>query len=218
MTELTKGRFNVRKLVLQLVIGAGSGGLITYGALTLLDGRGFDADDPSRMLALAVGLVFAVIGLFVALGLAMPRAGTQLLNVEDADELRDLGKALRSGAALFLLAGAGLLALALGGADGEQRLLSLTASAWIAAACFIGVVAVAIASRKNSDEMMNALSREASSLSLYVISVLAILWAVLAHLGRAPALDAIGVLAGILGIQLLAVMVVVGRGGLLAPR
>lgn len=207
-----------RKLILQFVTGALSGALVTYGVLELLDGSGFDADNPSRMMALAVGLVFAIIGLFVALGLAMPRAGTRLLNVEDEEELREQGKALRAGALLFVFLGGGVLALALGGGHGEQGVLSLSISAWTATAFFLAAVAVAIANRNNSDEMMRSLSHKASTLSLYVISALAMLWAILAHLGRAPDLDALGVLAGILSIQLVAVMVVVGRGGLLGSR
>jgi cytochrome bd-type quinol oxidase subunit 2 len=218
MTELTKPRFNLRKFVMQLVVGAVSGAAITYGTLKLLDGSGFDADDPSRMLALAVGLVFAIIGVFVALGVAVPRAGAHLLNVEDADELREQRKTLRSSALLFVLTGAGLLALALGGAEGEQRLLSLAASAMIAAACFAAVVLLAVVNRNSGDEMMRSMSRQASVVALYTIAVLAILWAILAHLGRAPQLDSLGVLAGILAIQLVSVFVVVGRGGLLVPR
>ena len=51
-------RLNTRKLVIQLVAGMLTGMIVTYGALTFLDGRGFDIDDPSRMLALAIGLIF----------------------------------------------------------------------------------------------------------------------------------------------------------------
>ena len=212
-----RGPSKTRKLILQFIAGALSGALVTYGALELLDGTGFDARDPSRMMALAVGLVFAIIGLFVALGVAMPRAGTGLLNVEDADELQEQGRSLRAGSLLFVLGGAGLLALALGG-EGDEAVLSLSASAWTGGAFFLAAIAVAFVNRNNSDEMMRSLSREASTLSLYVISALAILWAILAHLGRAPELDALGVLAGIFAIQLVAVMVVVGRSGLLKPR
>jgi len=207
-----------RKLILQFVVGAVTGAVFTYSALKLLDGNGFDADDPSRMLAFAVGLVFAIIGLFVALGVAVPRAGSQLLNVEDEDELREQAKALKAGALLFVLGGAGLLALALGGGEGEQALLSPGTSALLGGACFIAAIVVSLVNRNNSDEMMRSLSREASALSLSIISILAILWAILAHFGRAPGLDALGVLAGILAIQRVAVMIVVGRGGLLAPR
>ncbi len=218
MSDLSQPRFNVRKVVMQIMVGAVSGAAITYATLKLLDGNGFDADDPSRMMALAVGLVFAILGLFVALGVAAPRAGAQLLNVEDADELREQRKTLRSSALLFVLTGAGLLALALGGGEREQGLFSLETSALLASACFAALVLLAVVTRNSGDEMMRSLSRQSSAVALSVISVLAILWAILAHLGRAPQLDSLGVLAGILAIQLASIFVVVGRRGLLAPR
>ena len=65
---------------------------------------------------------------------------------------------------------------------------------------------------------MRAIGREASVVSLYAITALALLWAVLGNFGRAPDLSAIGVLAGILGVQMAATMVVIGRRGMLAPH
>ena len=218
MTDLSEPRFNVRKFVMQIVVGAVSGGVITYTVLKLLDGNGFDADDPSRMMALAVGLVFAILGLFVALGVAAPRAGAHLLNVEDADELREQRKTLRSSSLLFVLTGAGLLALALGGGAGEQGLLSLETSALVAAVSFAAVIVLAVANRNSGDEMMRALSRQSSVVALCTITLIAILWVILDRFERVPQVDSLGVLAGILGIQLISVFVVVGRGGLLAPR
>ena len=77
-----------RKLVLQVIVGAIAGGVITFFTLNAIEASGFDLDDPSRVLALAIGLVLALMGLFVGLGAAVPGPGSRLLNVEDEEELR----------------------------------------------------------------------------------------------------------------------------------
>ena len=105
MTDLhAQPRFKTRKLVIQLVAGMLTGMIVTYGALTFLDGRGFDVHDRSRMLALGLGLVFAIIGGIVAFGVAAPKAGSHLLNVEDAEELSEQAAMLRKGSAIYVLA------------------------------------------------------------------------------------------------------------------
>ena len=114
-----------RKLVLQLVTGALTGGLVTYGALTALGEGGFDIDNPERVVGLLTGLIFALVGAMVGLGLVAPRLGSQLLNVEDAEELREQSRPLRTGALAMLFGGLGLIALAIAAAAGEPGVLSI---------------------------------------------------------------------------------------------
>ena len=58
--------------------------------LTFVGKSRFDLDDPARLIALAVGLVFALIGpVRRRLAWWRPEPGAHLLNVEDEDELRE---------------------------------------------------------------------------------------------------------------------------------
>ena len=83
------GASKVRKLAMQMVAGAAVGASVTFGLLTFVGKSRFDLDDPSRVIALVTGLVFALTGLVVGLGVMAPKSGAHLLNVEDAEELRE---------------------------------------------------------------------------------------------------------------------------------
>ena len=51
-----------RKLVMQILFGAIAGGAMTFLTLNAIEGRGFDLDNPSRVVALLLGLVFVLMG------------------------------------------------------------------------------------------------------------------------------------------------------------
>jgi hypothetical protein len=208
----------VRKLVMQLVIGALTGAAVTFAVLSGLEGSGVDLGDSARMGALLTGLILAVIGLFVGLGIMAPKAGSRILNVEDADEIREQRTQLGLGSLVMLLGGLGLMALAVARVDGEPGLLSAQAALIFTAICFVTTAALAYMSRSGSDELMRSLSAEAAVLTVYALLVIAGVWATLAHLGYADWITPLGFLAGLTMIQLLAVFWVVGRRGLLKPR
>ncbi|WP_118856808.1 hypothetical protein [Sphingomonas mesophila] len=206
-----------RKLILQTVIGAIAGASATLAALFALDGR-IDIDDPSRMLALITGLVLMVIGLFVGFGLAAPKLGSQLLNVEDADELHEQRRPLSLAALILLFAGAGLMALAMAATGDEPGVLSPRSALILVAIAFAGTVIVAVMSRRSNDELMRSLSAQACVLTLYALLIVGTVWATLAHLGFVGWITPLGFLAGLTALQLLAGFVVVGRSGLMTPR
>lgn len=207
-----------RKLIVQLVAGALTGGLVTYGVLTTLGDTGFDIDDPARAVALVTGLILAIIGAMVGFGLAAPRIGAELLNVEDAEELKEQARPLRQGALLFLFGGLGLVALAVTAVDGAPGVLSVQAGAIITGLCFAAAAVIGYLNRNVSDELMRQLGREASALSMSIVTVIALVWGPLAYLGFAPWISPLGAIAGLFAVQLLAVFAVCAKRGLLAPR
>lgn len=211
-------RSKMRKLVIQLVTGALIGALGTFALLTALGQGGFDIDDPARALALLTGLVFALVGAMVGLGLVAPTIGSQLLNVEDADELREQARPLRQGSIVMVLAGVGLMALAVTGVDGAPGVLSPTAGAAIAGLCFVATVLLSFRNRNGSDELMRAVGREASAFAMSVVMLIALVWATLATLGFVPWVSPLGLLAGLFAVQFFAVFAVCAKRGLLMPR
>ena len=93
------------RLLLQMLVGAVLGGSVTYGSLMLIKGRMPILDDPQRLVAIGIGLIFFLMGLFVAVAAAIPRPGSVLLNVEDEEELREPGPDLRNSALMCGLIG-----------------------------------------------------------------------------------------------------------------
>ena len=206
-----------RKLLLQMAVGAITGAVVTFLALQSVEGSGLDLGDPARVLALLLGIVFGLMGIFVGVGTAMPGPGSRLLNVEDEEELREQRKSLWTGAIVCLLVAAMMITLALAGADG-QGLVSREAAAAILAAATIATAVVSYVGRNDYDELMRAISQEGMAWGMYVSMTVFMIWGSLAHLGYAPWISPLGMVGGLLAIQLLVIFVVCGRRGLLRPR
>ncbi|QNM83180.1 hypothetical protein H8M03_02150 [Sphingomonas sabuli] len=204
-----------RKLILQLVSGMIVGALAGYFVFAWLDGQGTMFEDGSRAFAIGVGLVYSLMGLVVALGLIAPGPGAHLLNVEDATEIVEQRGILWPSAIASLLIGLALLVLGVGG---EGAMIEPIPAFLLAAVGLGGATAITVATRDRNDEMMRAVSRDSSVLSLTLGGILLSLWGGLAHLGLASWIEPLGLVAGIYALLFFSVLLVAGRRGLLMPR
>jgi len=216
MSQVMDGA-KTRKLLLQGLSGAVAGALVTYFAFEYSDNVA-DLDDPSRLAAMAVGIVYALMGLFVAIGSLVPGAGAKFLNVEDAAEIVEERSKFAPGAAACGLMGILLIALALTPGGDLPGALTRDAAAIVAAAAFAGLVVVSIWMHGRLDEFNRSLGMEASALAFELWLLLFGGWAALAHLGYVEWIQPLGLLAGFAILQLGATFWVIGRRGLLVPR
>jgi cytochrome bd-type quinol oxidase subunit 2 len=206
------------KLLLQLLLGAVSGGLAMSGIIWALHRQEGLLDDPARMAALGTAMVYALMAVIVGLGSAAPRVGSHALNVEDADELIEQRPNLLIGAVSFLLVALLLTALAVAQGPGVDGVLAPRTAGLIAAACGIALSIMTVAYRNRGDEMMRAVSREASSWTLAFVFLLFGSWSALAHLALASPFKPLLFVAGFFALYLLAVFVAAGRRGMMKPR
>ena len=207
-----------RKLVVQMLVGAVAGAAVTLLTLNAIEGAGFNLDDPSRVSALLVGLVFLLMGAIVGLGVAMPGPGAHLLNVEDADELREQRKPLWRSAVSVLLIGTMMLALALAGGGDWAGIVSRQAAVIAVGAAVAGTTLLSLLARNDHDELMRSLAREGAACGMYASLAIFIVWGSLAHLGYAPWITPLGMVSAMLAIMLAAIFAVCGLRGVLTPR
>lgn len=172
-----------------------------------------DLKNPSVVLAAACGIIYLLIGLMVAFGVAAPKTGAHFLNVEDAEELREERHKIGTSSFASILIGIFVLVLAMeGGAIGSQVALV------VAALCLVGIVAVTVAGAKQYDELTWQLAQEASAWGFYATLVVLGGWAALAHLGFVAWVSPLAFVALLIFLQLLTAFVAVGRRGMLMPR
>lgn len=203
-----------KRLVLQTVVGAFFGAATTYAALTLIEGSFPILEDPQRLAAMAVGLVYLLMALLVAFGTVMTRPGSVLLNVEDESELIERRPDLRNSAIMCGLIGMILLTLSLTTSTSPGLLSERVGTALLA----VGLVALFVGSyamRNMGDELDKALAAESSALAMHLSISLFGAWGVLAFLGHAPWIAPLGLLAGMSAMYLVAIMWKAGRRGLL---
>lgn len=217
-STIAPAKTKMRKMVVQIVVGAIAGAVATLAALTALESWSFDLDDPSRVAALLTGLVFVLMGLLVGIGVALPGPGSRLLNVEDADELREKRKPLWRSAAVVLLVGTMMLVLALAEGGHWIGLVSREAAAMLVAAAVAGTALLSYFGRNDNDELMRTVAQEGAAWALYGSLALFITWGSLAHLGYLAWITPLGMVSALLAIMLVAIFTVCGVRGLLTPR
>ena len=201
-----------RKLIFQLVFGGLIGGLAGYFGLGVLDTETMAAD---QVIVSGVGLVYLLMGLVVGFGLAAPKLGSNILNVEDAEEIRDQRRILTGSAICMVALGIALIVLPMAG-PGNQMSPLVGFGGLIAALVILTVIS--IRDWKYYDEMMLQLSRDAGNLAFGGIGGVLLIWASAAWVELAPAPTPLELVAIISGGFLMAIFVASARRGLLRPR
>ncbi|RJY09026.1 hypothetical protein [Aurantiacibacter aquimixticola] len=189
-----------------------------FGAMLVkeaLDSGKFASVGASVEIASLVGMIYLITGLFVGLGSLAPNAGAKVLNVEDADELREQRAMLLYSSVGMFAAGLALILVALAEAGGP-----VTPGLALLVYGVLAVVAIftSVKSWKQQDELMRAVGRETASLSYYLMLLVGGTWALLAHLAYLPAAQPLDWLTMFWSLFLLATFIVVGRRGMLNMR
>jgi O-antigen/teichoic acid export membrane protein len=196
--------------------GAAAGGLAGFLFADRIDAMlGGPEPDPSRLVAFMVALVYGATALLVLAGLVNPRIGARFLNVEDADELIEQRRQLVLSALSMLSIAGILLALAFAAPAGP-----LPREAALGAAMLGFVVLAALSARVRGmlDELMRAVSQEATVWGFHLLAVGGGVWSVAAHLGYAPAPQPLDFITAAAAALLVGAFIAVGKRGMLAPR
>jgi hypothetical protein len=207
-------QLNVRKLVPQMLAGGVVGLLaVTVGDRLLPDLPA--AAGPGAAVLFGVGAMYAVMGLFVGLGVAIPSLGARMLNVADHDDLADQRAMLTGSAVCCISLGLALMLLAYSGPESEIPSALAIGALAVALSIYVGVT---VAQWRLYDELMRGLWLESSAIMAGIAFPAISLWAALAHNGLLAPIDPLGLIAGLAGSMLLATFIAVGRRGLLMPH
>ncbi|MBL0916096.1 MAG: hypothetical protein IBJ13_11475 [Sphingopyxis sp.] len=201
---------------MKMLVGGLVGAAVAAGALELAGSALLDAMGPSRVALAGVGVIYALIAAMVGFGVAAPQAGARLLNVGDADELREeragmLLSVVTMGAIGLVLV---LLALASGpGFAGPVPARLAFASLVLAVA---GGLVASWVWRDRYDELNRQLGLEGCLWAFCLSWVLLTLWGAADFLGFGLALTAIDVVTTLAAMMLLGSFVAVGRRGMMS--
>jgi hypothetical protein len=202
------------KVLVRIVLGGVAGfALMKYG---LGDGLGqmlrAAGAGPGAVSLAAFGLVFALMGVFVGLGAAVPALGARVLNVgsrEDIDEQRAM---LLGSAVSCTVLGIGMTLLALAGPAGPVP-SGLALSAFVFA--LVLSAAIAVLQWPRYDELWRSLTIEGTAFGGGMLAITLLVWSALAATGNAVLPDAAGLIALVMGLTLLGCFVAIGRRGML---
>ena len=169
-----------RRLAVPLLVGALTGGLASFTFLQLIEFDGREGLGTSREIAGLVGVLYVLSGLAVLVGALSPRVGSKFLNVEDADELREMRSGLQSSGSAMILLGGTLVLLAIAG---DGAFVPAGVAAILAVAMIVLASVLSIRSKRYSDEMQRALSADATATAFYLLFFFGGGWALFAHFG-----------------------------------
>lgn len=213
MTGTIGTKSKTRKMLLQALAGGVVGFLSAYFLLPALS---LDSMAGDAVILAGIGLIYAMMGLLVAIGLIAPNSfGAKMLNVEDAEELREQKRILTGSSISMIAIGASFIILVMSGPGG-----TFPAIAGFAAICASLVVTLLIAVRdwKLYDELMRQVTLEASYLTFGILCLAAWIWCAAAWVEMLSAPTPLAILSMISGGYLLAVFIVSAKRGMLTPR
>jgi len=213
--EATEKKRKLKKTIVALALGGVSGFLGALGLMKLIDTGVLGELGASREIAALVALIYLLTAGAIAVGLVNPKAGARFLNVEDAEELDEQRGMLLYSTIGMAVAGLALLIVALAGTGGP-----IDATTALIAYIVLSVVAVvtSVKSHKLQDELMQAVGKEAGSMSFYLIVLFGGTWALLAHLGFVGGPAPLDWLTMFWAFMLLAAFIVTAKRGMLAMR
>lgn len=212
--ENSKGG-TIKKLIVPLVLGGFVGFALAFGIGQLGGEIGDTGLSQSAEIATLTGGFYVVMGIFVGGGTLMPRAGAKLLNVEDAEELREQRSMLLQSSFAMGLWGLALVTLAL---SGFVALLSPALTLALAVVLYVVGLYFVVRSYAASDELMMAVNREAGNWSYGLVFLVLGSWSALAHVGYLTAPGPLDVLSVFYAMVLLATFIAAGRRGMLKVR
>jgi hypothetical protein len=201
-----------RKLAFQLIVGGLVGGLASYFGLGLLGAKNMAGD---QLAVGTVGLIYLLIGVICGFSLMAPILGASILNVEDADEIRDQSRILSGSAICMIALGAALMALTMAGPHGP---ISGPAAMGGLLAALALLIAVSIRDWNYYDEMMLQLSRDAGNIAFSGVGSVTLVWGSASWLGLVTAPTPLALVALTSGGFLMAIFVASARKGLMQPR
>ena len=210
---------NWKKFIVQMLAGGVVGAAFTAAVLYFWDGLGLDAAQPVQVIALVAGMIYAVMGLMVGVLAAVPSAGARILNVDDAEELRDQQPVLIISAATCVVIGLFFLILAAVPASGDSGLVDRDVALPVAAVSLLAVIVMTRMTTRMVDELTQKISMESSAVAMQATMILFGGWAALAHLGYAEWVDPLAFIAILALLQLVVVFwVAVRRGIVVVPE
>lgn len=203
-------RRTVRNFMIQNVAAIGLFLLVVWGFTTL---AGTGAMTASVWAATATGATLIVISCFGSLAVAGVHLRADLVDDEDAsEEMRDRARLLLLSFAWMIAWGLLLIGLALAGPAG---LVSPAVALAGALALIAAVTVLGLAVWRLMDELDHTLSYESGNMACYLIVALGGGWAMLAHLGFAPAPAPLDWLTLLSQLMFAASLIVLGRRKLL---
>lgn len=209
--KTSKWKKSATKMLVGALVGFGfASGMLAVAGSNLLDAMG-----PSRVALAAVGLTYVLMALFVGFGLAAPRAGAALLNVGDADELREeRGNMLRSVLTMAVM-GAVLVLLALAASPGfAGPVPAPVAMGGLLVALVAGIVAT-LRWRGRFDELNRQLGLEGCFWAFCLSWIVLTLWGAADFLGFGWTLTPIDVVTTLSAMLLAGSFVAIGLRGMM---
>ena len=201
-----------RKLAIQLLTGGVFGGVAGFAGMSLIDPSELAGD---QIILAGVGLIYLLMGLLVGIGIASPRLGSKVLNLQDAEEIIEQRRILTGSTISMIALGAALMVLSV--AKTGSAVTPTVGLGGIFAALLLFVV-ISVRDWKYYDEMLLQLSRDAGNLAFCGIGTILLVWGSAAATGFATAPSPLGLVSLIAGGFLLAIFVATARAGLMMPR
>ena len=205
----------LKKTVFATGLGGVAGFVVAFAFMQVVDAGSLGELGTSREIAALVSLVYLLTAGAVGFGVMAPNKGAAFLNVEDAEELEEQKSMLGLASVAFGACGLALFLLALSAPVGP---VPVEVAGIGFALCMALATWLSFKSYRQQDELMKSIGQEAAATGYYLVLLFGGGWAVLTHLGLAPAASALDWLSLFWAMMLLASFIVTARKGMMTMR